>query len=50
VARILARRAAAAGRLDDLRRRVDERKGYTPARDAVNRLHAAIDEAERAGR
>jgi hypothetical protein len=45
VARLLARRAAAAGRIDDLRRRVDERKGYPSSKDAASRLLAAIDEA-----
>jgi tetratricopeptide (TPR) repeat protein len=48
VARLLARRAKAAGKLDELRKKLDERKGSPPARDAARRLLAAIEETGKA--
>ena len=48
VARLLARRAVAAGRADDLRRRLEARQPSPAAKAAARRLLAAIEEAERA--
>ena len=45
VARLLARRAALAGKLDDLRQALEPRKDFPSTRESARRVLAAIEEA-----